>query len=253
MQESSSETESFARYFTGTSELQIPELSVKALFEAGAHYGHRKTVWNPKCKDFIFDIVDGVTIINLDITVHYWEKARKFIQDKASTGGRILFVGTKEISRSIVQQSASYCGEFYCVNRWLGGTLTNFITIRRSIAKLKDLETLISKAEDVSEDVWLTKKELVRLKRQVEKLNNSLGGIRDMTDLPALLIVFDIRKDITAVREANKLQIPIVGIVDTNVDPGMVTFPIPCNDDSPKALEILALNIADAVLRGKRE
>lgn len=253
MQESTTESESFVSLFNPSDETTVPELSVKSLFEAGAHFGHRKTVWNPKCREFIFDIVDGVTIINLDLTVQYWERAKKLLYDRSSVGGRILFVGTKEISRAIIEKAATVCGEFYCVNRWLGGTLTNFATVKRSIAKLKETEDLIRKAEDETEDVWLAKKELVKLKRQVEKLNSYLAGIRDMTDLPSVMVVFDVKKDITAVREAIKLQIPIVGLVDTNVDPDLVTFPIPCNDDSPRAIEIIAMNMSAVIARGKAE
>lgn len=253
MQESTTGSESFVSLFNSADDVQVPELSVKSLFEAGAHFGHRKTVWNPKCREFIYAIVDGVTIINLDLTVQYWERAKKLLYDRASVGGRILFVGTKEIARSIVERAASACGEFYCVNRWLGGTLTNFTTVKRSISKLKEMEELIRKAEDKTEDIWLAKKELVKLKRQVEKLNNYLGGIRDMADLPSVVVVFDVKKDITAVREAIKLQIPIIGLVDTNVDPDLVTFPIPCNDDSPKALEIVAMNMSAVISKGKAE
>ncbi len=253
MQDSTTETNSFSRLMDNEDQFQPPELSVKSLFDAGAHFGHRKVVWHPKSAEYIYSVVDGVTIINLDLTVQLWMKARKFIHDRASVGGRILFVGTKEIAKEIVKNAAIACGEFYCVNRWLGGTLTNFQTVRNSIAKLKELENLIAKVEDKSEDVWLAKKEVLKLKREVEKLTNYLGGVREMIDLPQLLIIFDIKKDQTALKEAIKLQIPVVALVDTNVDPTLVNFPIPCNDDSIKAIEIFAYNMAAAVLEGKRE
>ena len=258
MQESgqaTDEKESFDQLISKSEQVKFeaPEISVKSLFDAGAHYGHNRSVWHPKTRDFIYDFVGGIAVINLDIAVQLWEKAKKFLTDKTSVGARVLFVATKDISRPFVKEAAKACGEFYCVTRWLGGTLTNFSTIKRSIEKLNSLEQLVQKAKDRSEDIWLAKKEILRIQREIEKLNNYLDGIREMRDIPGVLVLFDVFKDQTALKEAVKLQIPVVALVDTNINPSLINYPIPVNDDNPKVIELLAKGMAAAVLAGKEE
>lgn len=226
------------------------QVSIKTLLDAGAHFGHQTERWNPKMLPFIFGARNGVHILNLDHTMRKWEIARKFIVDRVSLGGAILFVGTKQQTREIIQREAVRCGGFYVSSRWLGGTLTNFGTIRRSIERMKKLEELLAAAELPESKVRLSKKEKLNISRQIDKLVANIGGIRDMKRTPDILFVVDINKEDLAVLEARRLHIPVVALVDSNVDPEVVDFAIPSNDDASRAVELFSAAIADAVIEG---
>lgn len=228
------------------------EVSIRALLEAGAHYGHQSSRWNPKMLSYIYTEKNGVHIINLDETMRAWERARKYIVDRVSMGGVVLFVGTKLQCREIVQQEAARSGSFYVTSRWLGGTLTNFETLKNSINRMKKLEELYVSSQDPESGVKLNKKERLGIQRQLEKLEANLGGIRHMRKIPEVVFIMDINKDDIAVAEAKKLRIPIIALVDTNVDPDVIDFPIPSNDDSSRTLRLFAGAIADAIIEGKK-
>lgn len=227
------------------------EVSIKTLLEAGAHFGHETERWNPRVIPYIFGERNGVHIINLDLTLQKWREARNYIVKNTSEGGTVLFVGTKAQVRETVAAEALRCGSFYMVTRWLGGTLTNFETIKRSIDRMKKLEDLI--AESLKEDtkVKLIKKEKLTLSRQVDRLADNIGGIRSMKNIPQVLVVLDVNKEHIAISEAKKLHIPIIGVVDTNADPTLVDYPIPANDDSTKTISLIVSAIADAIIEGK--
>ena len=228
------------------------EVSIKSLLDAGAHYGHQSFRWNPKMLPFIYGERNGIHIINLDSTMKAWERARKYIVDRLSMGGNILFVGTKQQGRDIIKEEAIRCGGYFVCTRWLGGTLTNFETLKNSIARMKKLEDLYTNSQVEGSGVKLAKKERLNVQRQIEKLDNNLGGIRFMRRLPDVVFVTDINKEDIAIAEARKLRIPIVALVDTNVDPNIVDFPIPSNDDSARTLRLFAGAVADAVIEGKK-
>jgi len=227
------------------------EINVKTLMEAGAHFGHQVDRWNPKMSPYIFTQKNGVHVLNLDSTMKLWEKAKKYIFDRAATGGSILFVGTKLQSREIIQEESTRCGSYYMTSRWLGGTLTNFDTIKKSIDHMKRLEELLAKSQDESTGVKLNKKERLGISKEIEKLNATIGGIRTMKRLPDLIFVVDINKDDIAIKEAHRLHIPVIALVDSNTDPTVVDFPIPSNDDAPKVIRLFAAAIADAVIDGR--
>jgi small subunit ribosomal protein S2 len=220
--------------------------------KAGAHFGHKTERWNPKMLKFIHGEKNGVHIINLDDTYQYWLKARKYIVDIASRGGNVLFVGTKHQARDIVANSAKLCDSSYVNNRWLGGTLSNFQTIKNSMRRLKNLEDLLESAADSESKVRLAKKERLEISRQVEKLEHNLGGLRTMRTLPDVIFIVDIKKESSAVAEARKLHIPVVALVDTNVDPQKVEMGIPANDDAYKTIKIFLEGLAEAVIEGKK-
>ena len=226
-------------------------VNVKTLLEAGAHFGHQTERWNPKMMPYIYTQRNGVHIIDLDLTLRGWERARKFIADKVAIGGSLLFVGTKLQGREIVIAEAARCGAFHITTRWLGGTLTNFQTIKNSIDRMRKLEELLVKANDEKSDVKLNKKERLTIARDLSKLEANLGGIRSMRRVPDVLFVMDINKEAIAVSEARRLHIPVVALVDTNTDPSVVDFPIPSNDDSARTLKLFAAAVADAVLDGR--
>ena len=228
------------------------EVSIRSLLDAGAHYGHQSSRWNPKMLKHIYAEKNGIHIINLDETMKGWERARKYIVDRVSMGGNLLFVGTKIQCREIVQEEAARCGAFYITSRWLGGTLTNFETLKNSITRMKKLEELYTSSQDPESGVKLRKKERLGIQRQLEKLDLTLGGIRFMKKLPELVFVMDINKDDIAVAEAKKLRIPVISLVDSNVDPDLIDFPIPSNDDSSRTLRLFAGAVADAVIEGKK-
>ncbi|ASS91533.1 MAG: 30S ribosomal protein S2 [Bacillaceae bacterium] len=223
-------------------------ISMKQLLEAGVHFGHQTRRWNPKMKRYIFTERNGIYIIDLQKTVKKVEEAYQFARELAANGGNILFVGTKKQAQESVKEEAERAGMFYVNQRWLGGTLTNFATIQKRIARLKEIEKM---QEDGTFDV-LPKKEVVRLKKELERLEKFLGGIKEMKQLPDAVYIIDPRKERIAVSEARKLNIPIIGIVDTNCDPDEIDYVIPANDDAIRAVKLLTSKIADAVLEGKQ-
>ena len=223
-------------------------ISMKQLLEAGVHFGHQTRRWNPKMKKYIFTERNGIYIIDLQKTVKKVEEAYKWVKELAANGGTVLFVGTKKQAQDSVKEEAIRSGMYYVNQRWLGGTLTNFETIQKRIARLKDIERM---EEDGTFDV-LPKKEVVMLKKQQERLEKFLGGIKEMKQLPDALFIIDPRKERIAVAEAHKLNIPIVGMVDTNCDPDEIDVVIPANDDAIRAVKLLTGKMADAILEAKQ-
>lgn len=219
-------------------------ISMKQLLEAGVHFGHQTRRWNPKMKKYIFTERNGIYIIDLQKTVKKVEEAYNFMREIAENNGKVLFVGTKKQAQESVKDEAERAGHYYVNHRWLGGTLTNFETIQKRIERLKAIEKM---EEDGVFDV-LPKKEVVMLNREHERLVKFLGGIRDMKSLPDAMFIIDPRKERIAVAEARKLNIPIVGIVDTNCDPDEIDYVIPANDDAIRAVKLLTSKMADALL-----
>jgi small subunit ribosomal protein S2 len=220
-------------------------VSVKDLFEAGVHFGHQTRRWNPKMAPYIYGSKDGVHIINLDRTLVLLREAMKVAADVASEGGRILFVGTKRQAGDRVAEAAVRCGQYYVNHRWLGGMLTNWKTVSRSIKKLENME---KKLEDPN--IALKKKEILTVRRSIDKLGRALGGVRNMGGAPSLLLVLDITADKTAVEEARVLGIPVVGVCDTNSDPSDIDYPVPGNDDSTKAIDLYCNLFESAIIDG---
>ena len=225
----------------------MAEVSMRQMLEAGVHFGHQTRYWNPKMAQYIFGHRNNIHIINLEQTVPLFEKALDFIKSVAADNGTVLFVGTKRAARDAVRTEAARCGMPFVSHRWLGGMLTNFKTIKQSIKRLEELETM---AEDGSFD-QLTKKEGLGLRREQEKLERSLGGIKEMRSLPDVIFVIDVGHEKIAVHEARKLGIPVVAIVDTNCSPNDVDYVVPGNDDAMRAAKLYGLGVADAVLEGK--
>ncbi len=221
---------------------------MKQLLEAGVHFGHQTRRWNPKMKKYIFTERNGIYIIDLQKTVKKVDEAYKYVKELAADGGTILFVGTKKQAQDSVRDEATRSGMFYINQRWLGGTLTNFQTIRRRINRLKDIERM---EEDGTFDV-LPKKEVVGLLKEKDRLVKFLGGIKEMNKLPDAMFVIDPRKERIAIAEAHKLNIPIIGIVDTNCDPDEIDYVIPANDDAIRAVKLLTSKMADAILEVKQ-
>ena len=217
---------------------------VREFLEAGVHFGHQTSRWNPKMKPFIFAARNGIYIIDLQKTVNALEQAKKKVREVVHAGRSILFVGTKKQAREVILEEAPRCNAFYVVERWLGGMLTNFDTIKASIKKLKDIE----KMRETGELEKFTKKEQARIEGQAAKLEKILGGIKDMNFLPGLAIVVDAHQEQIAVAEASKLGIPIIGIVDTNADPELIDFPIAGNDDAIKSIRLLLGELVDAAV-----
>lgn len=224
----------------------MSHITMKQLLEAGVHFGHQTRRWNPKMKPFIFGERNGIHIIDLQQTLHYFEIAYEFVVNLVSQGGKILFVGTKKQAQETVKEEAERCGMYYVVHRWLGGTLTNFKTIRQSVEKLKRLETWF---QDGTIERFV-KKERLRLERLKNKLERNLAGIKNMETLPQALYVVDPVHEEIAVKEARKLGIPIIAIVDTNCDPDLIDYVIPGNDDAIRAIKLITSKIADACLEG---
>jgi len=218
---------------------------MKELLEAGVHFGHQTRRWNPKMKPYIFGKRNGIYIIDLQKTLRLFNEAAAFVQQLAAEGKRILFVGTKRQAQEAIAEEASRSGEFYVTNRWLGGTLTNFVTLRSSIQRLKEIEGRLG-----DENSSMTKKERLRMERERERMVKNLEGIRDMDELPDALFVVDPKKESIAVAEANKLGIPVIAIVDTNCDPELIDYIIPGNDDAIRAIRLFASRVADAYLAG---
>jgi small subunit ribosomal protein S2 len=223
-------------------------ISMKQLLEAGVHFGHQTRRWNPKMSRYIFTERNGIYIIDLQKTVKKVEEAYNFVRELAAEGKSVLFVGTKKQAQESVQEEAERCGMYYVNQRWLGGTLTNFSTIQKRINRLHELEKM---EEDGTFDV-LPKKEVILLRKEKERLEKFLGGIKGMKEMPGALFIIDPRKERIAVAEARKLGIPIVAIVDTNCDPDEVDYVIPGNDDAIRAVKLLTAKIADAILEGKQ-
>jgi small subunit ribosomal protein S2 len=222
---------------------------MRQLLEAGAHFGHQTHRWNPKMERFIFGARANIHIIDLSQSMPLLHQALVKVRDVAAGGGRVLFVGTKRQAQDPVSTAAKRCAQYYVNHRWLGGTLTNWRTISGSIARLRELEGVL----DGGEAAGRTKKELLQLTRERDKLELSLGGIKDMGGIPDLMFVIDTNKEAIAIQEARKLNIPVVAILDTNCDPDGITFPIPGNDDAARALQLYCDLIADAVLDGLTE
>ena len=229
-------------------DIPMAVISMKQLLEAGVHFGHQTRRWNPKMAQYIFTERNGIYIIDLQKTVRKIDEAYMFVRDVALSGKSILFVGTKKQAQESIESEAKRCGMFYVNNRWLGGMLTNFRTIRTRINRLNEIDAMEERGEfDV-----LPKKEVIKLMGEREKLEKNLGGIRNMKELPGALFVVDPRKEHIAVTEARILGIPIVGIVDTNCDPDEIDYVIPGNDDAIRAVKLIAGKLADAVLEGRQ-
>jgi small subunit ribosomal protein S2 len=220
---------------------------MKTLLEAGVHFGHQTRRWNPKMRPYIFGKRNGIYIIDLQKTLELFNQASAYVRDIAAEGWKILFVGTKRQATETIEEEAQRCGMFFVNNRWLGGTLTNFQTVRKSVERLKEIEKIF---EDEATLRHYTKKERIQLAREKKKLEKNLKGIKDMDELPDALFVIDPEKEINAVREAKKLKIPIIGIVDTNCDPDLVDIVIPGNDDAIRAIKLFVSALADAVTKG---
>lgn len=222
-------------------------LTIKELLETGVHFGHRVRKWNPKMRPYIYTERKGIHIIDLEKTIKLFEEAYYFIRDSVAQGKEILFVGTKRQVQSTIEEEAQRCGAHYVNRRWLGGTLTNFSVIKQRIERMKELESY----EESGGLDKLPKKEATRLRKELDKLRRNLSGLRNMTRLPDILFVVDTVVEANAVREAKRLEIPIVAIIDTNADPDPIDYPIPGNDDAIKATKLLISRIADAVIEGR--
>ena len=224
-------------------------VTMRQMLEAGVHFGHQTRYWNPKMADYIFGQRNKIHIVNLEKTMAMYQEAVKYVRQLAANRGTILFVGTKRQARDIVAEEAQRAGMPYVDHRWLGGMLTNFKTVKASIKRLKDLETM---AQDGTFEK-MSKREALGLQREMDKLNRSLGGIKEMGALPDALFVIDVGYQKIAVTEANKLGIPIIGVVDTNHSPDGIAYVIPGNDDSSRAIRLYARGVADAVLEGRSQ
>lgn len=225
----------------------MPRVELSDLLNAGAHFGHLTHRWNPKMKPFIFMEKNGIHIIDLKKTQQLIEEAGNALAKLVSEGKRVLFVGTKKQAKDVIREEAERCGQFYVTERWLGGMLTNFTTIRKSVKRLNNIE----KMETDGTFDKLTKKEVLHIQREKERLQKVLYGVANMSRLPGALYVVDIKKEAIAVSEAKRLRIPVFAIVDTNVDPTPIDYPIPANDDAIKSIQLITRIIADAVNEGK--
>ena len=222
-------------------------ISMKELLEVGAHFGHQAKRWNPKMKPYIYAERNGLHILDLQQTLTSTEKAYEFVREIASEGGKVLFVGTKKQAQEAMKEEAERSGWFYVNQRWLGGLLTNLETIKKRVKKLKELEAMDA---DGTLDTAYTKKEAGLLRKEMAKLSKNIGGIKEMKKLPAALFVVDIKKEFLALEEAKKLGIPVIALIDTNVDPELVTYKIPANDDAIRSIKLFSQVIANAVVEG---
>ncbi|MCA9799004.1 MAG: 30S ribosomal protein S2 [Cyanobacteria bacterium HKST-UBA04] len=225
----------------------MPTATLEELMEAGVHFGHQTNKWNPKMKPYIWGERNGIYIIDLTKTTKLLDQACQLVKDYSAKGKKIVFVGTKKQAANVVQEQAERCGCFFINRRWLGGTLTNFETIRTRINKLRELEELKSSGHFDK----LPKKEVAVLTRQLEKLDRTLGGLKEMRGMPDLLFIVDQKRELNAVLEANKAHIPVVGVVDTNCDPDGIDYVIPGNDDAIRSITIITTKIADAIIEGQ--
>ena len=228
--------------------MAVPTVSMQQLIEAGAHFGHQTHRWNPRMKPYIFGARNGVHIIDLSQSVPLFARALDFVAATVRAGGKVLFVGTKRQAQEPIAQAARQCGQHFVNHRWLGGMLTNWKTISQSIKRLKSLEEQLS-----GDTAGLTKKEVLQLTRELDKLQLSLGGIRDMGGIPDVMFVIDANKEELAIKEANVLGIPVVAILDTNVDPSGIAFPVPGNDDASRAVRLYCDAVAQAATTGRHE
>ncbi len=226
----------------------MAEVSMKQLLEAGVHFGHQTSRWNPKMKPYIFGARNGIYIIDLQQTVKLFRDAYAYMRDVVADGGTVMFVGTKKQAQDAIREEAERCGMLYVNNRWLGGMLTNFQTVKASIDRLKKCEEVL---EDPKMAEALTKKEMLGIRRERDKLMTAMGGIKNMKRLPDVMFVIDPKKEEIAVKEANRLSIPVVAVVDTNCDPDLIDWKIPGNDDAIRAIKLFTGAIADAILEGK--
>jgi small subunit ribosomal protein S2 len=226
----------------------LPAISMKELLEAGVHFGHQTKRWNPKMKEYIFGERNGIYIIDLQKTLKMFKDAARFVGEMAASGKNVLFVGTKRQAQEAIAEEANRCQMFYVNQRWLGGLLTNMATVQKSIKRLKDLEGMASVEGGYA---GRPKKEVIRLERERKHLDQNLAGIKDMPGLPDVLFVIDSNKEAIAVKEARRLGIPVVAIVDTNCDPDEVDYVIPGNDDALRAIRLFASKVADAVIEGR--
>lgn len=223
-------------------------VSLRELLEAGVHFGHQTRRWNPKMRPYIYGQKNGIHIIDLQKTARNLIDASRFLTSTVQRGHTVLFVGTKRAAQDVVADEARRCGMFYVNNRWLGGTLTNFQTVRKSIERLNQLE----KARDEGKFELLSKKDVLQLNREIEKMNRALGGIKEMKNLPRAIFIIDPKREAIAIREANKLKIPVVALCDTNCDPDGITHVIPCNDDAIKSIQLFTHAIAGAIVEGSQ-
>lgn len=222
---------------------------VKQLLEAGVHFGHQTRRWNPKMKKYIFGERSGIYVIDLEKTAECLAEARDFARNIAAKGGRFLFVGTKKQAQEVVQQEAARSGMFYVNARWMGGLLTNFETVKKSIRKLQEIERM----EKEGVFARLTKKEIALLNKERERLMSDLGGIRDMVRLPDAVFVVDVKKEDIAIKECKRLNIPVIAMIDTNSDPDPIDRPIPANDDAVKSVRLIAGLLTDSIIEGRKE
>ena len=225
--------------------MMMPTFTMRQLLEAGVHFGHQTRRWNPKMAPYIFGVRNGVHIIDLEQTVPMLHRALEAVRDVTAGGGRVLFVGTKRQAQEKVADAARRCGQYYVNHRWLGGMLTNWKTISQSIKRLKEMDDMMSHGT-----AGLTKREMLSRQRERDKLDQALGGIRDMGGLPDLLFIIDTNKESIAVQEANKLGIPVVAVIDSNSDPDGIAFPIPGNDDALRAIDLYCDLAVQSVLSG---
>lgn len=225
----------------------MPQIDIKDLLEAGVHFGHQTRRWNPKMKKFIFTARNGIYIIDLKKTLLSIQRASAKLQQIANEGAKVLFLGTKKQAKMVVKDEAKRCDQFYITERWLGGTMTNFQTIKANIKRLKNIEQM----QETGQIDNLTKKESMKLEKEKGRLEKFLIGIKDMYRLPAALIVVDAKKERIAVAEANKLNIPVIAIIDTNTDPDPIDYPIAANDDAIKSISVIMRALTDAILEGK--
>jgi small subunit ribosomal protein S2 len=225
--------------------MAIPDFSMRQLLEAGVHFGHHTRRWNPKMAPYIFGVRNGVHIIDLEQTVPMLHRALQAVRDVAAQGGRVLFVGTKRQAQEAIADAAKRCGQYYVNHRWLGGMLTNFKTISQSIKRLKELDERVNQPSS-----GLTKRELLELTRDRDKLERALGGIKEMGGLPDILFIIDTNKEAIAVQEANKLKIPVVAVLDSNSAPDGIAYPVPGNDDAMRAIHLYCDLVSGAVLDG---
>lgn len=225
----------------------MSEITMKQLLESGVHFGHQTNRWNPKMKPYIYGARSGIYIIDLQKTMVRFQEAEKYVRELARAGKKILFVATKKQAQELVAEEATRCGMYYINQRWLGGTLTNFTTIRKSIARLHELE----KMDEENQFDLLHKKEALRMRREIDKLNKFFRGIKNMKDLPDALFIVDTRKEKIAQAEGKKLGIKILAMIDTNSDPEGVDFPIPANDDAMRSIKLFTSRIADVCIEGQ--
>ena len=224
-------------------------IQMKELLEAGVHFGHQTRRWNPKMKKYIFGARNSIYIIDLQKTLRLWSQASNFLTKAAAEGKTFLFVATKPQAQDVIKEQAERCGAYYVNNRWLGGMLTNFSTIKKSLEKLREMEATLA---DPAKTAVMSKKEILHLTRAKTKLEASFSGIRDMRQVPDILFVIDPHREDIAVTEANKLEIPVVGVVDTNCDPDKISYVVPGNDDAIRSILLSAERVADSILEGRQ-